>query len=204
MRYTVLILLAILVLSCKEGTKAKADSIKDINEFVEKYGSSEFTALGLACLNGDLSKVKELLGKGADMDYAMSDDFFIYDALHVSVSYAQADIVGYLLKQGVELDRNYSLLSMACSNPDNDVAYTIAKYLVDAGAEINGCPDSNGYPDIPLHHAVLNNNVPLAKLLVEKGADINLTNQRGETIFTIAEYCNKPMKEFITGIQKSE
>lgn len=56
----------------------------------------------------------------------------------------------------------------------------VTRYLLLNGADPN-IPSQNGYHVYPLHSAVASNYTMLAKMLLEAGADINITQQSGAT-----------------------
>ena len=61
----------------------------------------------------------------------------------------------------------------------------IAKYLIEAGAEVNA-KDKKG--NTPLHYV---KNKELAEILIEAGANVNAKNKYGQTPLTMANINNK-------------
>ncbi|GHV64012.1 hypothetical protein FACS1894199_01260 [Bacteroidia bacterium] len=180
------------------------------DEFVKTIDDLQFTALGLACRNGNLDKVKELIQNGACTTACMGDDIFEYDALYVSVRFGKPNLVNYLIQQGEDVKTVYgesgtTLLSMACLNEDKTIALKMAELLIKAGASVQAEPNfDGGYTCVPLHYAAGKNNLPLVKLLVEQGADIHIKNGEGMTIFQMAtdwEHLDTDMKEYIRSLQ---
>lgn len=65
----------------------------------------------------------------------------------------------------------------------------VAQYLINNGAIIDSMSPSN---TTPLMMAVLGSNEALIKLLLDKGADLNLRNDQGFTVIDIAYIYEKP------------
>jgi ankyrin repeat protein len=65
-----------------------------------------------------------------------------------------------------------------------------ARYLLLKGADVNIC-SNNGYHVFPLHSAVAANNTDIAKILLEAGANVNVTQISGNTpLHSAAHYGN--------------
>ncbi|GAP71566.1 ankyrin repeat domain-containing protein [Candidatus Symbiothrix dinenymphae] len=195
----------------KKGGANTADAQECHDEFIKTIDDHQFTALGLACRNGNLDKVKELMQKGACTTGCMGDDTFEYGALCVSVWFGKPKVVEYLIQQGEDVKTVYgesgtTLLSMACLNDDKAVALKMAELLIKAGASVQAVPNFDGnYNCVPLHYAAEKNNLPLVKLLVKQGADIHIKNGEGMTIFQMAddwEHLDADMKEYIRSLRK--
>lgn len=60
----------------------------------------------------------------------------------------------------------------------------IAQWLIEEGANIDE-PNNQGIT--PLMHAIVDQDMDLAKLLLENGADCEIRNKKGETVFDIAQ-----------------
>jgi ankyrin repeat protein len=67
-------------------------------------------------------------------------------------------------------DDGFTPLGLACYFGHEEAA----RYLLLKGAEVNTC-SKNGYNVYPIHSAVAANNSDIAKILLEAGADVNVT-----------------------------
>lgn len=114
----------------------------------------------LACMSGNLSKVKHLIAKGISVNPATSQLF--YAPLEMASVEGHLEIVKYLIDQGadVESSNNWSVRS-ACRRGHFD----IVKYLVDKGADVTA-DDNNA-----IKMAVRANRLDIIKYLVAVGAD---------------------------------
>ena len=57
----------------------------------------------------------------------------------------------------------------------------IARYLVEAGAEVDATTDIRTGQVTPLRYAITNNDIEMVLFLIGHGADVNHTNERGWT-----------------------
>lgn len=91
--------------------------------------------------------------------------------------------------------RNYDPLCIAISKSDNITAKKIIEYGADVNETFNGMT--------PLMLASRYNNVEMIKILLEKGADISVKDERGNTAFKYAELSNaKEALEFLKAAKK--
>lgn len=98
------------------------------------------------------------------------------------------DVVAHLLFREPEHINNYSddgftALGLASYFGHEDVT----RYLLLKGAEVN-LPSKNGFHIYPLHSAVAANHNMVAKMLLEAGADVNVTQDKGITPLHSAAY----------------
>ena len=96
-----------------------------------------------SCFRGDLEEVKDLIYRGANIEYKRQK--CDWTPLIYAVRYCHFDIVKYLIEKGADINckestQKWSLLIFACVNykfPD-DIEYTkIIKYLILNGADIS-------------------------------------------------------------------
>jgi ankyrin repeat protein len=67
----------------------------------------------------------------------------------------------------------------------------LVQFLLDNGAlELLDVTDNNG--DTPLHRAATNNHLPVAQMLVERGARVNAKNEEGKTPYQLARDEDNP------------
>lgn len=110
-------------------------------------------ALRWACINGNLSIVKTLYSVGADIHHMT--------LIEASVN-NQPEIVNFLIKQGENARINEALQLSVGSGLRN-----IIELLLDWRADINA---DDG---MPLYMAIKNGNLPIVKLLLDRGAEIH-------------------------------
>ncbi len=173
-------------------------------------GYYSYTALGLACLEGDMDKIMALVAKGADRSHCMADEIFEYDALYIAVKQHNPELVKYLIGLGDKVNSYYgdygvSMLAIACGITDHAIAYDIARQLLDAGANVNGGVDqfdeySEEGPALPLDRAIETGNAQLLRLLIEKGATFYEPARLWRSDFTIWDQTdgNEEIEKIIT------
>lgn len=91
--------------------------------------------LSIACEEGDLEKVKSLIGKGLDIDL----EYKFWTPLTKASEKGHSDIVEYLVENGagvnIKNEDGHTALILV-SNEDKE-HLNIIQYLVDNGADIN-------------------------------------------------------------------
>jgi ankyrin repeat protein len=66
-----------------------------------------------------------------------------------------------------------------------------ARFLLErGGVDVNGASPKHG--DTPLHRACRSGQLPLVKMLLEAGADVNVENKDGDSPARIAQYFGFP------------
>lgn len=149
-------------------------------------------ALYKAMRKNDLEECKELISKGAKINYRDKDGNTL---LHHAVHFNDADLTRLLLTNGANIN--------AKNNYDNAPLHwalifeykDIAKLLLDNGADINA--KGNLFAS-PLHYAVSWEQSSIVKFLIDEGADVNITDSDGNTVFDIAEKkCHPEMVSII-------
>lgn len=126
--------------------------------------------------------VKVLLDFGADVNASTPAG---RGPLFLAVGRGNASIVGLLLGRGAEPDKFSSedpptALHLACDlgNPD------VVQMLLDGGADVDP-RDVRGAT--PLFRAVASGNLPVTKLLLQRGASTRILNVDGRSVFDLAE-----------------
>lgn len=144
----------------------------DINsEFVDAFES------------GNISLVKSLLNKGADIN---TENNYGGSALTVSLRNNRKTLAKFLIEKGIDIhkieripgeeDEPYYKSAFIIATEQNDTE--MMRLLLKKGAKISyqsGCDDS------PMSIASKNNNVEAIKLLIEMGADVNEKVREGHT-----------------------
>lgn len=145
-----------------------------------------YTAIAVACLNGNPEVVRLLLENGAEVTSRSPNQ----DPLTLAIQSGNVETVKLLLEKGANPDGDFVRqppLGMATSTD-------VAAALIEAGADVNG----SGGPqkDRPLGVAVRRGQVALARFLIEKGADVLGSNTRGQSPLHIA--CSSRSSELLT------
>ena len=138
---------------------------------------------------GSLSHVQGLLSQGASVDARTPDGGAT--ALILSAYLGRADVVAALLEAGasttiVSARDGSSALHAACSRgshshmlaePTSLERTRVVRVLLAAGADVNAVTSTTRWS--PLHCAVLSASVPVAKLLLDSGAQVDARASRG-------------------------
>ncbi|KAL5509576.1 hypothetical protein EMCRGX_G004968 [Ephydatia muelleri] len=129
--------------------------------------------LYVASEKGDYDRVKRLLGAGAKVNKARSDDGC--NPLYAASCNGHLDVVKTLLEAGANINQVYKTnttpLYVASEKGHHDVVQT----LLGAGADVNIARSDDGR--IPLYIASLNGHLGVVKTLMEAGANISETNK---------------------------
>lgn len=132
------------------------------------------TALHLACSDGSLDAARLLIERGADLNLA---DRFGNTCLDDALESGDKDIVALLKERGANFGNKSKLqtdLITAASSSDKPKV----QKLLDGGVNVNSCDYDNR---TALHLAVATNNVEMASLLMEYGADPHFADRTGLT-----------------------
>ena len=123
---------------------------------------------------GNIEIVKLLLDRGANVNDATAEG---YSALMEAADEGNKEMVALLINEGAQVNavtkHGHTALTEAVDSGEKEVI----TYLLDKGAKVEM---DNTHPS-PLMEAIENGNIPLMKLLIENGADINKTNENGFT-----------------------
>lgn len=147
-------------------------------------GACYQNCFGKACYNGDMSKIKELIDDGTDIESdAMQDLNFVYSALVCAIKGEKVDAVEYLITKGANVNRLHTEffatpLSYAAGVEDKEKRMEIARLLIEAGANPDGAEKSSfEYTDYPLIAAIDRGDVDFFKLLIENGASVIIKDE---------------------------
>lgn len=174
-----------MVCCCLNGVKATPllqDTIQD-----KTY---RLYPLGIACRNGDITTIKQLLA-GKDEPMAMSSDCYEFDILYTAIYFNKEDVLKYALTRYKDInDRVYSdeygltLLTYACRLSN----VKLARILLEHGIHVNGCQSPyDTYKVYPIMEAIANKNIELVQLLLKYRADLEIKDSNGNTPFTLAK-----------------
>lgn len=128
---------------------------------------------------GDFTKVKDSLNKGADINAQSNQG----TPLSLASFNGHIEIVEFLIEKGADINMRVEkggqtpLIAAIVGREE------IAKLLVEKGADVN-VKDNAGWS--PLTWASATNRAEIAKLLIDKGAPINEKNNQGQTSLMFA------------------
>jgi ankyrin repeat protein len=131
---------------------------------------------------GDLTKVKDSIDKGADIDAQSSQG----TPLSLASLNGDIEVVRFLIEKGADInvrieEGGQTPLMAAIVGREE-----IAKLLIEKGADVN-VKDNAGWS--PLIWASATNRADIARLLIDKGAHINEKNNQGQTPLMFASKC---------------
>lgn len=154
------------------------------------YGSDLVKAAGWY---NDLDAVKQRIAAGESVD---TRDQSGQTPLIAAAKYGNAQIVSFLLGEGAQVQLtdnsgNNALngLAMSIFAQQNDTVVAIARLLIDRGIDIN---HQNSKRMTPLMAATFLGNEPLVRLLLERGAKVQLKNRDEDTALTLAKKAKRP------------
>ncbi len=125
---------------------------------------------------GNLEAVEAMIAE--DPNLVNEPGFKDMTPLHYAASRGRAEVAGFLIEHGADLDARNStgltpLHGAAWWNRTN-----VAEILLEAGADIEA---RDHFGDTPLHTAATQGRVPVINLLAQHGADIEARNDEGLT-----------------------
>lgn len=168
----------------------------DIFEMLIEHGAdvnlqndSLKTPLMIACFYGRINFIKELRANNAS--YELRDKVGMY-SIHYAVDGGNVSALEYILMDGAEtnvcdkLNGWTPLLRAASVNCQANVASMLIRH----GADINVMDKEKKNA---LLIATINGNLPLVKLLVEKGANFETKNGYGKSLYDLAVSMDRKM-----------
>lgn len=164
-----------------------AGSIEIVQMLLDRGGDPD-AGMGSAVKGGKDKVLSLLIEHGADA----TKESYIVDA----VNFSSSKILAVLLAAGAPVTykagNGQSLVHIACVKNANG----IVGQLLTAGVDVNSV-DNN--LDTPLHLAAggSRNNIDLCTLLIDKGARVNLVNNKGESVLEVAR--GMKLKKYLKG-----
>ena len=138
--------------------------------------TNQLTPLLQVCCQGDVAMLQQLLSYGADPKLQSP----MGTALHAAVLLGQYQCAKQLLEFGVDPNATAGpekatplILAAELDRP----SMSMIKLLIDYKADLNAALETNGYT--ALHKASSSNHAIVAKLLIDKGADIDRASNLG-------------------------
>ncbi|MBE6446147.1 MAG: hypothetical protein E7021_01920 [Alphaproteobacteria bacterium] len=164
-----------------------------LNHSKKSKNKGELSSLLLSALQpGEINPdiIDVLLKHGADLNYPSSDDFSLTP---MEAALGSLDGIEFLLKKGVKIDEE-ELLKTAISLGDTEKLLWVLNRGFDVNKKIK-----DGWT--PLTHACfISRDSRMVKLLIEKGADVNLINGNDESPLISALYNDNPVIEEIVDV----
>lgn len=176
---------------------------KGLHEIKDHEDSFFALAAGIECNN--LTLVSFLTEKGVNLHFEIKGDYSDKDNPHVRKETQKTPGMLAIEKGDLKLIKHLisveNIVNWESSEGETMFSwavkydkYEIAKYLIEVGAIVKGYHHGIG-ENCPIHNAVRNRNYDMVKLLIENGADVNVVNERKESIFHIAFDCSGQPKE---------
>lgn len=150
-----------------------------------------WTPIICACHNGNINSIALLLQLGADIycnnvniitdnNFSESELPYKWTVLHEAVYSGYLHIVKFLHQYGININilngDDESPLHIACKNDNNINNIEIIKFLLENNTNDRGINQVTLYGDTALHYACKNNQLEIAKLLIDYGAKLYVTN----------------------------
>ncbi|MEW5764903.1 MAG: ankyrin repeat domain-containing protein [Acidobacteriota bacterium] len=157
-------------------------------ELVREADTDGRTPLHHACFEGQASVVVFLLDHGSEVN--RKETKYSLTPLHMAAWKGHPEVIRILLERGADLnarevDNETPLFYAAASDSVESVAL-----LLDRGADLKD--DKSRVGNSVLSLAVERNKYPVAKFLIEKGADPGFRKERGMTLLHLAAWSGGP------------
>jgi len=156
-----------------------------MNANIESRNLDGSTALHLAANKGQKGKVGALLAANANV---LAQDTLNNTPLHYAARAGHHEVVKMVLERGENVDSVNKLgmtpLSLAIAEPCRNRLERIVSLLLSANADVN-IPNKDG--NTPLHHAAMNQNLKILKLLLHGGGNLHLANRKGLTVWDLVQ-----------------
>ncbi len=168
-----------------EAVKTLIAAGADLNEREEFYA---MTPLILACNSNYTELAKVLIESGADIHLRADNGA---TAL-IMAAMNSLELTELLLSKGADINARSNNGTGAFTNCtmgiiSGRIGYELADLLLAKGAEIDELNTNDFYSGYtPLFWAVYDNNEPLVKFLIERGANVNASAKNGKTPLSLA------------------
>jgi uncharacterized protein len=145
-----------------------------------------------AAAAGDLPRVRELVERDRAQANAVSPDG--YSPVGLAAFFRRSDVAAYLLERGADprpasRQGGFTPLHSAVATDAAAADLELVRRLLDAGADPNARSASGG---TPLHTAAFTGDRRVLDLLLARGGDASIRNERGNTAADIANERGHP------------
>ena len=143
------------------------------------------TPLTAAAKQGDVAMINKLLNEGAKVDEPNSGKWSA-TPLYWSLFDCKFEAVELLLKKGANANSadSFGLAPLHLAVCCKDVDPSLIEHLIEKGADVNLKNTSDGWRG--LHYAISCGSDDVARLLIEKGAEVNAIADDGTTPLILA------------------
>ena len=164
-----------LMLASAFGHYDIAKALIDNGALVNLIASDGFNALMEAVRTDNIKMAKLLIEHGSDINIKNKDG---KNMIMIACENGNEKMFNLLIENNADINEKSSWGASALIYASEKGNINIMQYLIDNGIDVNGKADDNG--DTPLLWAVTGENpYEASKLLIEKGAEINTTNDSG-------------------------
>lgn len=159
--------------AAEHGDLAKVRDCLDRGVPVDEVGSSGFTALIYAAMEGHLEIARELIKRGAKLDYEYG-----YTALMWAVTGGHKPVALLLIESGASLDQpsnqGFTALMVAITSHEKE----LAEILVHKGADLDRVTQRH---NTAIALTIEMDQIDTLRLLLEKGVSLDIRNVDGHT-----------------------
>ena len=143
------------------------------------------TPLTAAAKEGDVAVINKLLNEGAKIDEPNSGEWSA-TPLYWSLFDCKFEAAGLLLKKGANVNSadSFGLAPLQLAVCCEDVDLSLIEHLIEKGADINYKNPDDGWRS--LHYAISCGSDDAARLLIEKGANVNSLADDGTSPLILA------------------
>jgi ankyrin repeat protein len=177
------------------GLKTIAVKLLELGAPVDAKNDVAETPLIKACLKGRINLIELLLQHGADVNARASGTFCNMGPLHIAAAIEMPAMVEVLLRQtGLDVNilghygRSALHEAFYTSQTHPEVSEELVYALLDAQANVN-MQDVDG--KTPLMLAARHGSMPLVRQMMERGADVTLTDNVGNAVYDYAVMGNQ-------------
>ncbi len=140
---------------------------------------------------GDTNAIALFLASGSNVNanvncYPLAENYHLAPLLHIALEHGQLETVDFLLKRGASPNQPDSTGKtplawvIGYSEADAGTRMRMLKMLLEAGADPKAVQQDE-YRFTPLHEAALLGKTEIARVLLNRGADIRATDKEGNT-----------------------
>lgn len=173
--------------ACKT-LRERFEKFKKYNEY---DGETEYQLVGLieAAMADDLMNMMACIEAGYDINFSIPSSPIHGTALHCAVNNGSLPAVKLLLAHGADMnqvhDNDFDNVTPVClAAAKNHV--DILRYFIDKGANVNDISSDTAGPAIVF--AAVHGSIESIVVLIQAGADINLSDCDGQTPIFFAAY----------------